>query len=238
MLPLPTTDETAGKGADVERIGHSPADGSPYLGSKEAPVLVNIFSDFQCPVCRRSADPIKQLILDFPEGSVKVVFRHNALTMHPRSQAAALAALAAGKQGKFWQYYDTLFTNPVAYDDASLKQAAQGLGLDIARWEKDIADPKNLEKIREESASAVKLGAPGTPGIFVNGLRENGWGSYGGLKGMVEREIAKGRELAATGTPTPKIPAARIRAMAGTNRKAAKEGDIDPEVWVRLLTAD
>ena len=232
------TDEGAGKGADIDTIGHSPSAGSPYLGSKEALVVVNIFSDFQCPVCRRSADPIKQLILDFPDGSVKVLFRHNALPIHPRSQAAALAALAAGKQGKFWHYHDKLFASRGGLEDATLRQIAQDLGLDMARWEKDIADPANVARINEESAAATKVGATGTPGIFVNGLRSRGWGSYGGLKAMVARELAKGKELAATGEPALRIQAARIRAMAGTNPKAPNEGDIDPEIWVKTLTAD
>ena len=228
MLPPAQTDETAGKGADLSAIGHSPREGCPYLGPKDAAVIVNVFSDFQCPVCKRSADPIKQLILDFPDGSVKVVFRNNALSMHPRAQAAALAALAAGKQGKFWQYHDRLFASQGALDDASLKRTAQ----------KDIADPKTLERLKSEAAAAVKLGATGTPGIFVNGVRERGWGSYAGLRAMVERELAKGKDLAAAGTPARELPAARIRATAATNPKDPNETPIDPELWVRILTAD
>ena len=235
--PDTQSDEFAGKGADISKIGHSPADASPYLGAKEGLVLVNIFSDFQCPVCRRSADPMKQLVLDFP-GAVKVVFRNNALVSHGRSKAAALAALAAGKQGKFWEYHDRLFANPAGLDDASLKRTATDLGLDIAQWEKDIADPKNAEQVARESAEAVKLGTPGTPAIFVNGLRVAGWGSYRGVRGMVEREISQGEKLAAEGMPLAQIPAARIKATATQNPPTPNEGPIDPELWVRILTAN
>ena len=100
------------------------------------------------------------------------------------------------------------------------------------------ADPKTLERIKSEAAAAVKLGATGTPGIFVNGVRERGWGSYAGLRAMVERELAKGKDLAAAGTPARELPAARIRATAATNPKDPNETPIDPELWVRILTAD
>src|SRR5262245_13482105 len=87
------TDEGAGKGVDMMLISHSPKDGSPYLGPKDAVVVVNVFSDFQCPVCKRAADPVKQLVVDFLD-RVKVVFRDNALEMHGRSKPLALAAMA------------------------------------------------------------------------------------------------------------------------------------------------
>ena len=97
--PPPTSldsqsDEGAGKGADLAKIGHSPKKGPAWLGAKKPLVVMTIFSDFQCPVCRRSADPIKQLVMDFPN-DVKVVFRNNALAMHGRSQPSAVPPAAA-----------------------------------------------------------------------------------------------------------------------------------------------
>jgi hypothetical protein len=84
----------------------------------------------------------------------------------------------------------------------------------------------------------VKLGAPGTPGIFVNGIRSLGWGSYQGLKMQVAREIASGEQLLAQGTPKSDIPAERIRVGATQNPKSGNEGPIDPEYWVQVLTGD
>jgi protein-disulfide isomerase len=233
----PQSDAGAGKGAVLAKIATSPKEGSPYLGPKEALVVVNVFSDFQCPVCRRSADPIKQLVLDFP-GKVKVVFRNNALEMHGRSRPAALAAMAAGKQGRFWEYHDRLFANAGALDDASLRQTAQELGLDLAQWEKDLADPRNSDRLKEEAGWAAKLGARGTPGFFVNGIRNVGWGSYQGLKSSVTREIAASERLEASGIPRARIPAERIRAMADKNPKAESDGPINADLWVKALTSD
>lgn len=231
------SDEGAGKGVDVGKIGTSPKGmESPFVGAKDAIVVVNVFSDFQCPVCKRSADPIKQLAADFP-GKVKVYFRNNALEMHGRSKPAALAAWAAKKQGKFWQYHDKLFQSG-QLDDASLEQTAKDLGLNIEQWKKDIADPKNAERLSVESKWAESMGATGTPGFFVNGARQVGWGSYLALKSMVAREVEKGDELLAQGTAKGDVVKKRIAALADKNTKNDGETKIDVAVWAKALTAD
>lgn len=229
------TDEGAGKGVDVAKLGTSPKGlDSPFLGPKDAAVVVNVFSDFQCPVCKRSADPIKQLAADFP-GKVKVFFRNNALEMHGRSKPAALAAFAAKKQGKFWQYHDKLFATG-ALDDASLENDAKELGLNMEQWKKDIADPKNAERIAEEAKWAETLGATGTPGFFVDGTRQVGWGSYMALKSMVGQEVMKAEEQ--KGAPNKTILAERIKATAARNTKGDNESAIDPEKWLQILAHD
>lgn len=235
--PAPITDETAGKTADLSKIAHSPKDASPYLGAADALVVVNVFTDFQCPVCKRAADPIKQLVLDYPD-KVKVVFRNNALPTHGRSQPAALAAMAAGQQGKFWEYYDRIFANPSALDDASLAQSATALGLDLEQWNKDIADPKSLKRIQDESAAAIRLGVPGTPGIFVNGYRQVGWGSYLDLRATVGREITAAEALVAKGTKSKDVPSARVREMAVKNVKKDGEAAVDTDAWAKVLLAE
>lgn len=230
------SDEQAGKGLDLTAIAHSPADASPYLGPAEAPVVVNVFTDFQCPVCKRAADPIKQLAFDFPD-KVKVVVRNNALPMHARSEATALAALAAGQQGKFWQYYDRLWAAPGARDEGSLARIATELELDLERWKKDRADPANVARVHSESAAAVRLGAAGTPGFFVNGMRQVGWGSFRDLHDRVERELAAGSSLATAGTSAKAIAEARIRQTADRNPKREGEGAPNVDDWVKVLLA-
>jgi len=231
------SDEGAGKGVDVAKMGVSPKGmESPYIGVKDAVVVVNVFSDFQCPVCKRSADPIKQLAADFP-GKVKVYFRNNALEMHGRSKPAALAAWAAKKQGKFWQYHDKLFSTGML-DDGSLEQAAKDLGLNMEQWKKDIADPANTERLAKESKWAESMGATGTPAFFVNGVRQVGWGSYMALKSMVGSEVEKGDALAKSGTAKSVVLSERITALAAKNTKNEGEKDIDAAAWAKNLTAD
>src|SRR5512147_779268 len=105
----------------------------PALGPAPAKVLVVVFSDFQCPVCRRSADATAQIADEFPE-EVRTEFWQHALPMHPNAANAAAASLAAQRQGKFWEYHDVLFRNQNALDPASLERYAEDLGLDVARF--------------------------------------------------------------------------------------------------------
>jgi protein-disulfide isomerase len=233
----PMSDELAGKSADLSLIANSPKQGSPYLGPADALVVVNVFSDFQCPVCKRSADPIKQLVIDFP-GKVKVFFRNNALAMHGRSSPAAIAAGAARVQGKFWQYHDRLFANQAALDDASLKRTAESLGLDVAQWEKDLTNPEIVSRVTEETRWAPQLGAVGTPSFFINGIRRVGWGSYLSLRSTVEHELAAAEALVASGTPRARVPSERT--IANAKQNPTKDGDpaIDPELWAQLLTSE
>jgi protein-disulfide isomerase len=230
------SDERAGKGVDVMGMGVSPKGmSSAYLGPKEAAVVVNAFMDFECPVCKRSADPIKQLVADFP-GKVKIYFRNNALAIHGRSKPAALAAWAAKQQGKFWQYHDRLFETG-QLGDASLENHARVLGLDMEKWRKDMANPKAAERIAEEAKWAEKLGARGTPGIFVNGIRQVGWSNYRGLKAMVAREIENAERL--KGAPVGTILAQRIKATAAANTNTKSEAAaVNGDEWAEILTSD
>lgn len=231
------SDEGAGKGVDVTKVGVSPKGmASPYVGSKDALVVVNVYSDFQCPVCKRSADPIKQLAADFP-GKVRVYFRNNALAMHGRSKPAALAAWAAKNQGKFWQYHDRLFQTGLL-DDGSLEAAAKDLGLNVEQWKKDIADPANSARLDQEAKWAEEMGATGTPGFFVNGIRQVGWGSYMALKSMVAGEIAKAEEAIGQGAPKAEIPKRRVLAGAPQNTKNEGEKGISADTWAKNLTAE
>jgi protein-disulfide isomerase len=82
---------------------------------------------------------------------------------------AHLAAAAAGRQGKFWEFHDKLFANQQELNPDAYKRYAQELGLDVARFEKDLADPELRKKVDADRAEALLLGVTGTPAFFVNG---------------------------------------------------------------------
>jgi protein-disulfide isomerase len=188
---------------------------SPAFGPADAAVYVVVFTDFQCPVCRRAVEPLKHLARDLP-ADVRIVLKNNALVLHPRAAASAAAAMAAFRQGKFWAYHDRLFTTQ-QLDDPSLVAHAQALGLDVERFKRDMADEKIAAQISYESALAKTLGLGGTPALVIDGKTQVGWGSYMGTAGDVHDALERARKLAAGG-----VPAARLALEA--TRQIGPEG--------------
>ncbi len=192
---------------------------SPAMGASDAEALVKvfIFSDFQCPVCRRAVEPMKKLARAFP-GEVQVVFKQHPLSSHSRAEPAARATMAAMAQGRFWEMHDRLFEAQGALDDEGLRTAAQALGLDMAAWEKALTDTAITAQIAYESAQAEALDAGGTPAFFINGTKTVGWGSYMGVESQVKQALEAARALLAKGVARADV--ARL-ATAAVDAKAA-----------------
>ena len=100
---------------------------------------------------------------------VKLVFKNYPLTRHAFAKKAAVAALAARKQGKFWGYHDLLFQNGDSLSDQKFLQIARELGLDLERFEKDINDLKIVARINQDIRLGAYMGVRGTPTVFING---------------------------------------------------------------------
>lgn len=182
----------------------------PAFGPLPAKVRVIVFSDFQCPVCRRIVDATHQIAEEFP-GDVRVEFRAVALPSHGYAKGAAVAALAAQRQGRFWEMHDLLFANQGALDAASLEGYAGRLGLDVARFRKDVADAALRARVEEDGELAKRLGVSGTPGLVVNGRVNVGWGSWYGFRSIVEKELAAANEAVGKGTPLAEVHLVRAR---------------------------
>jgi len=144
-------------------------DGCPALGPAEASVTVVVFSDFECPFCRKAAAAVLKLREVF-EDKVRVVYKHYPLTdMHPQALDAARAAEAALAQGRFWEMHDQLFALEGQLGEADLEKAAVDAGLDVERWKDDLEDDAALARIDKDEGEGKKLGIEGTPAIYVNG---------------------------------------------------------------------
>lgn len=173
-------------------------DPSPTEGTKKPLVLVIEMSDFQCPVCKRAYQPMKQLHKDFPS-QVELVFKQLPLSMHKYALPGAIASMAAARQGKFWEYADILFTKWGRFEDAMLVGIATQLGLNIPRFKKDMADPLLRARAQTESEASLAIGARGTPSFLINGKLQVGWASYQSIKYDVKREIKAVQALMAQG---------------------------------------
>jgi len=204
---------------DVGSRGVDP-DRPPSYGPQDAKVLIVLFSDYQCPACRRATQATHQISAEFP-GEVRIEVWQHPLAMHHKAEGAAEAAVAAQKQGKFWEMHDMIFQNQDSLEVADLEQHAQDLGLNMDQFRSDMNDPAVKERIRQESALADALGAAATPGFLINGKVSVGWGSWGSFRSKVERELAAANALAEQGMDPFEIR--NQRALDNNNDSAAYE---------------
>ena len=123
------------------------------------------------------------------EGKVKIVFKNLPLQIHDLAQPAALAALAANKQGKFWEYHDMLFAEK-KIEQASFDRIAEGLGLDLVRFRTDMKSESLANQLRNDMVEAQQLGINGTPAVFING-RKLKKRSMEGFQNLIDEEMEK-----------------------------------------------
>ena len=102
---------------------------------------------------------------------------------------ALVSAEAAGAQGRFWEMYDKIFANQRELKPEKFRQYAQELGLDLAKFDKDVADPSVKAKIDADSKEADKLGVAGTPAFFINGKYLSGAQPYETFQKMVDEQL-------------------------------------------------
>jgi protein-disulfide isomerase len=175
---------------DPNKVYTIPIGNSPVKGPKDAKVVITEFSDYQCPFCSQADNLIGQVLAANP--GVAFVYKQFPLTsIHPQAMPASKAALAAGKQGKYWEYHEVLFKNQRALSNDDLKKYAEQVGLDVAQWEKDMNSPAIADQITAEMKEATAAEVRGTPTIFVNGKRVQNR-SVEGFKTMIDEAKAKG----------------------------------------------
>lgn len=143
---------------------------SPVLGKKNAEYTIIAFSDFQCPFCKRGDDTIKELRKKYGD-RVRYVFKNFPLGFHPEAAPAAKAALAAGKQGKFYEYHDKLFENQAKLGEELYVQIAKDLELNMEKFTKDRTSEETENQIKEDMKQAEVVGIQGTPGFILNGVK-------------------------------------------------------------------
>ncbi len=132
--------------------------------------MVTAFGDYECPVSRRLWVALRDIRA--ARDDVREVFRHFPLNrVHPHTFTAALAAEAAADQGTFWPMHDRMFDAQEALEVADLAAHASDLGLDVERFDEDVAYENFAEVVRAHQRSGVSSGVATTPAVFVNGHR-------------------------------------------------------------------
>ncbi|MCL5004303.1 MAG: DsbA family protein [Patescibacteria group bacterium] len=156
--------QSAGKPVDravVERNGQATGSASPKVTLTE-------FADFQCPACGQIEPLVNSIIAQYGD-KLKFIYRNFPLSQHPYAFKAAVAAQAAGEQGKFWEYRQKLFDEQESLSDGSFEQIAKDLNLNLEKFNKDFNSQAMNQKVQADLNDAQKLNLSGTPSFFING---------------------------------------------------------------------
>lgn len=150
------------------------------MGDVNAPVLVEVWEDFQCPACRTYSSEIEPLITEnyVDPGHVRYVFRQfpflDQSVASNESQQSANASMCAAEQERFWDYHDMLFANwngenRGAFSDKRLVAFAEALGLDMDSFNSCFQENKYRDEIAKDKTEGEQSGVSGTPSVFVDG---------------------------------------------------------------------
>ncbi|MFF8637257.1 Na+/H+ antiporter NhaA [Streptomyces pilosus] len=162
--------------ADLPRYLDRPVDPDRdhILGPPEAPLTLVEYGDFECPFCARATGVTKELRERFGD-RFRYVFRHLPLPdVHPHSELAARAAVAADAQGRFWRMHDLLYQHQDELEYEDTAGYAAELGLDVEKFLRDLDAEETAERVRADAASAEASGVRGAPTFFIGNRRHTG----------------------------------------------------------------
>lgn len=189
------------------------ADGEE-LGKADATVKLEIWSDFQCPICGTLVkDYFPRLITDFVRtGQVRIVAHDIAIlgaTADNESVSSAVGAVCAGDQGKYWKYHDYLFYNQNGenkgwFNADRLKTFAEFVGVDMGKWSACIADPARTQLIKTNTAQALQAGISSTPSFRVAGGKVTSGlpRAYADFAAMIRAGLPSASPAAASAAPS------------------------------------
>ncbi len=191
----------------------APTAANPSRGPANAPVVVQVFSDFQCPFCRRLVPVLDELATAYPK-DVRIVFRHLPLPMHPDAQPAAEASMEAFAQGgrpAFWKMHDALFAadSQGALQRQGLEQIAKTAGVDVPRLQRALDSRKHQAVVEADAKLAESRKIHGTPTVVIGRYMVSGAQPAAKFKRAVERALADRKQAKPAQIAQPAQPAKR-----------------------------
>jgi protein-disulfide isomerase len=205
LSKAPPKKETARPGEPAPGVAYKvDIKGAPVKGPKNALVTIVEFSDFQCPFCSRVEPTLDRVMKEYP-GKVRVVWRNLPLPFHTNAKPAAIAAMAAHRQGKFWEMHALLFKNQSALDADDLEGYAKELGLDMTKFKAAQHDEKLAQAIDDEGVAGGRVGAKGTPAFFINGVFLSGAQPFERFQERIDAALEHAEELLKKHTPKAKL---------------------------------
>jgi protein-disulfide isomerase len=179
------------------------ADNPPSKGDLSAPVVIVEFSDFECPFCSRFNSFMSQLSTS-ESSSVRLVFRHLPLSMHPWARRAAMAAACVSLQNQqaFWMFHDRLFVHQKEMDSANFDDKAAAFladapQVDLKQFKDCLASQGGESLLEKDEAMARLYHVNATPTLFVNGVRKQGFVWVEDLRAAIRNVLAEQSRVAA-----------------------------------------
>jgi protein-disulfide isomerase len=195
----------AGATWGMAKLASSPSDQTAILtsavsdsdwikGNKDAKVVLVEYSDFQCPACAGYAPIVNEIVGEFGD-KIAFVYRHFPLPYHQQADLAARTAESAGKQNKFWEMTDLLFTNQTAWADKNDAREkfisyAQSLGLDLNRFESDLDSAELKKEVENDYLSGAAI-VNSTPTFFLNGKKIQNPRSYEEFRNLIIQTLSQ-----------------------------------------------
>jgi protein-disulfide isomerase len=169
-----------------------PTAGSPVRGAQGAAVTLVEFSDFQCPYCFEAVAKLNAVLNAYP-GKVKLIFKEFPLETHSQAALAADAAIAAHRQGKFWEMHDALFTHRRDLSRPAILGLARDLGLDMKRFQTDLDSAETKKAVANDVRDGDRAGVEGTPSVYIDGQQYNGNLDLAAMKKVIDAELKKAK---------------------------------------------
>jgi protein-disulfide isomerase len=173
----------------------APHTDSPFKGNPNAKVVIQEFSDFQCPFCKRVKPTLAEVEKEFGS-KVKIVWRHMPLPFHqdaPLASQAAQEAFAQKGNDAFWKFHDKVFENQSDIKRPTLEKIAEELGLDLARFRAALDSEKHKANVERDMKVAQDAGIQGTPAFVINGYFVSGAQPFPAFKKAISRALADAR---------------------------------------------
>ncbi|MBI1326668.1 MAG: thioredoxin domain-containing protein [Alphaproteobacteria bacterium] len=136
----------------------------PFAGNKKGKKVAAEFFDYNCGYCKKSIDAVAKLIEDNKD--LKFVFVELPI-LSPSSNLAARYALAANKQGKYWEYHQALMHFQGEKNEETLTKMAEEVGLNVDKLKKDAESDAVKKRLEQNQQLAQKLGISGTPAFVI-----------------------------------------------------------------------
>jgi protein-disulfide isomerase len=163
---------------------------APMKGSPTAKVTLVEFADYECPHCKR-LQPVLRQILDEFHNDVRVYFKHYPLPQHTNARLAAEAAVAAQKQGKFWQFQDKLWDKQDDLTPAEIEKIAKETGLDLTKFRQDMDSQAVKARVQKDRADGQSLGLQATPTLYIDGREYTDPKDTESLREWIKEELAR-----------------------------------------------